>query len=361
MAALQSSAKADDNKPTIDPLPTHRRPNLYDIQKFQMQAAALAATFPSNLGGAAHGHISLVCRPGTQDYRNLTNNAIPYIDPMHPGAPPQHAPGTTGVAMNNAKTLYEYNLANFTIHETAKAVIKKATIDAGGPFLEALRHPLMGYNNVETPQCMAHLFSTYGIMDDALLQENEDRLDEPWDPNTEQIEVLLNRLVDVQKTAQDTDPITDQKLMRASKAAIQKTGKFADQLRVWNTRMPAHQTFQHFQDFWKDQYKAYIASPEYKLPSTTAEAGYTASAILTEQEVQQKCAYCWTHGLGFDLTHTSMTCLRKAPDHKDAATLFNMMGGLGSIRRKPGDKPLRRQPPRFNRTANKTDDSGDQK
>ena len=348
---MQSTSVA--NKPLIQPLPIDRRPNLYDIQKFQMQAAALAQTYPSNLGGAAHGHISLVCRPGTQDYRNLTNNAIAYIDPIHPGPPPQHAPGTTGVAMNNAKALYEYELANFTTHETAKVAIKPLVIEAAGTYVEALKDPMMQYHNVSISQIFAHLYATYGTMDDTLLKLNEARLDEPWDPDTEQVEVLITRLKNVQRTARDTDPISDRKLVRKGNEAIEKTGKFQDQLRTWNTRMPAHQTFPHFEEYWKDQYKAYINSPEYKRPSTTAEAGYKASAIHSEEEVNKVCAYCWTHGLGFDPNHTSMTCLRKAPGHQDEATLFNMMNGTRTIQRKPGDPVLRKRRARSNRQNNK--------
>ena len=77
-------------------------------------------------------------------------------------------------------------------------------------------------------------------MDSTLLKQNEACLDEPCDADTEQVEVLIKCLKDVQRTAQDTDPISDCKLVHTNKEAIEKTGKFQDQLRTWrNTFMPA--------------------------------------------------------------------------------------------------------------------------
>jgi hypothetical protein len=37
--------------------------------------------------------------------------------------------------------------------------------------------------------------------------------------------------------------------------------------------------------------------------------------------------YCWTHGHRVNQTHTSVTCTRRVPGHKDNAMTANMMGG----------------------------------
>jgi hypothetical protein len=41
--------------------------------------------------------------------------------------------------------------------------------------------------------------------------------------------------------------------------------------------------------------------------------------------------YCWTHGLGKNRAHTSLLCNTKAADHKDNATVDNMLGGNNTI------------------------------
>jgi hypothetical protein len=38
-------------------------------------------------------------------------------------------------------------------------------------------------------------------------------------------------------------------------------------------------------------------------------------------------SYCWTHGFSKNLSHTSMTCIKKDADHEDEATATNKMGG----------------------------------
>ncbi len=41
--------------------------------------------------------------------------------------------------------------------------------------------------------------------------------------------------------------------------------------------------------------------------------------------------YCWTHGLGFNHTHTSVTCANPTDGHYITATVTNMQGGKNII------------------------------
>jgi hypothetical protein len=50
-------------------------------------------------------------------------------------------------------------------------------------------------------------------------------------------------------------------------------------------------------------------------------------AIIDTTEIY----YCWSHGLGFNLGHTSCTCHNKKNGHKDDATIRNCQGGKNSI------------------------------
>ena len=101
-------------KPQVNKLPQDKRANRHDIQKWHAELVQYARCLPSNLGGGAHGHTAIVCRPGTTDYATFTNNAVPYVTPIFPGPPPQLA--GTAAAINNAKLIYETNLQNFHIH-----------------------------------------------------------------------------------------------------------------------------------------------------------------------------------------------------------------------------------------------------
>ena len=125
--AVQPSAL--EARPTVDTLPTDRRPDSVDCQKLQQQIAALARSYPCMHGGGHHGHIYVICRNGTNDYHVLTNGAVAAIVPMHPGAPPQFAPGTTGVLMANGKT-------SMIITYSSSKPIKKLILSSKSCFLE---------------------------------------------------------------------------------------------------------------------------------------------------------------------------------------------------------------------------------
>ena len=341
--ALQPSAL--EARPTVDTLPTDRRPDSVDCQKLQQQIAALARSYLCMHGGGHHGHIYVICRNGTNDYHVLTNGAVAAIVPMHPGAPPQFAPGTTGVLMANARNQYDYDLLIFQAHEKAHSELKVVLLRACHTYVEALRHPHLQFNNVTCSQIMAHMFDTYGTVTDDTLRKNEERLNKPFDPDNQQIEVLFNRLTHCQQMAQGADPISDRRLVCKGIEAIENSGKLSESLRKWKTRTAADQTWQHFRPFWTIEYQAYVNSPEYQQPVTTGQAGYNAVDVnQARQEANKICAYCWTHGLSFDLTHTSATCKRKADGHKDEATMFNMMGGNNRIRRAKGEKPVYKPP-----------------
>ena len=59
-------------------------------------------------------------------------------------------------------------------------------------------------------------------------------------------------------------------------------------------------------------------------PTTTS----ASSAVLIDDV---KMYYCWTHGLGFNPTHTSATCKYKKDGHCDTATVKDRQGGNNKI------------------------------
>lgn len=59
----------------------------------------------------------------------------------------------------------------------------------------------------------------------------------------------------------------------------------------------------------------------------------TNPSVPAHRPTSNNNGYCWTHGYRVSSGHTSATCTRKAPGHKDAATRANTMGG--STKNKP--------------------------
>ena len=344
--AVHALAMQAPTKPHVKPLPTNIRPNHTHIKTLRLEISKYAKSYDSMLGGGAHGHITIICRPATTDYALLTNNAAVFAQPLHPGAPPQFIAGTTNVVMNNQKGAYNYALKNFNDYTAAYEAILAKLIEVGHKWVEPLNHPDTGFNQVAPHQIMAHLYTNYGQLRPFELTANENKLTQPWNPDTEQIEDLITRLSHCQQIAQLTDPISDQKLVRSGLQVIKQTDKFADAVRLWGSRTPAQQTWPEFQTFWTNQFLSYLETRENINPNlTTQQAGFSAtdSCLPVGFTPPKKLIFfCWSHGLGDDPTHTSGTCKFPAAGHQRAATLDDMMGGNPRIRT---GKPTIYKPP----------------
>jgi hypothetical protein len=78
------------------------------------------------------------------------------------------------------------------------------------------------------------------------------------------------------------------------------------------------------------------ASP-HTFPSTINQKGTASMEDVEMQESgtttskKSNFGYCWTHGSSRSRRHTSMTCNDKHPDHQDAATYANPMGGSTEV------------------------------
>jgi len=126
---------------------------------------------------------------------------------------------------------------------------------------------------------------------------------------------------------------------------------------MWRTRPAANKTFPEFCVYFtaknKDRLRKLTTSQAGFHGANAAIAAVTTSpsaaakpvtlmssqhtAIVTTND-GSSMYYCWTHGLGFNKTHTSATCSNPATGHCLDATVKNMQGGNTNImsnRRRP--------------------------
>ena len=337
----QNFPSEEEEATSLTPLPTHRRPIYYDIIKLRFEAAEKLKPIHSHSGGGQHGHIHLICRNGTNDYALLTNNAPAFVIPNDPGPVPVIPHGTTQVQALAIRELHKSELEARRTYITTRGAIAEEIILAckAGSYLNPLKHPITGFTHVTPERMFTYLFATYGSVTDKVLEENEARMNEPWDPNEQQIEVLFERMTEVQAIAANHDPISTARIMRKTKELIEATKKFEVSLSNWDARLPAHQTWVDFQQHFTTAYLAYLNTDEYKQHQTVHQAGYHANKA-TEHNPFPFGAYCWSHGWSFDPQHTSCNCKRKAPGHQDKATLENMMGGSNRLRRRQDEIPI---------------------
>ena len=195
----------------LTPLPTDRRPTHYEIRNMQTEAVDILNDIPTSLGGGLHGHTVLVCRPGTQDCAIRTGNAAAFAVPADPGPHANIPIGTLTLEERNLRATFQGQKNLFDIYKMALTLIKNKLILACGICIASLRSVITGHTHITPARILAHLYSAYGTINDNLLALNEERMNAPWDPDTEQIEVLFHRMDEIQQIAAGTEPISDAK------------------------------------------------------------------------------------------------------------------------------------------------------
>jgi len=197
---------------------------------------------------------------------------------------------------------------------------------------------------------LTHLSTTYSAITRAELEANCSSIATLWSPG-EPIEQLWERLHEVQRiTTTGGDLISDQAILDLTFLLFESTGVFTTACDMWHTRPAANKTFPELCVYFTAENKDRLR----KL--TTSQAGFhgTNAAIAvgtTSPSAAAKPAtivssprtasvttndgssmyYCWTHGLGFNKTHTSATCSNPATGHCLNATVKNMQGGNNTI------------------------------
>ena len=234
---------------TLTPLPTTERPNIHHIVSLQTQCVQILSKVPSSNG--TQGHIDLVCRPNTQDWNQRTNNAAAWVEPQAPGAIP---------TILNIIRRHEQEKADFQKSIETEHYISSLLVPACGIYINGLKHHLNGFTNVTALQIITHLYDNYGQFTDKKLEEHLKALDDPYDPDTEQIEVLFTRMENTQQIAAPVDPISDATMLRKSKITLENTGKFTQAIKDWNLLPSAQQTWPAFKSRMTEHYLAYTNS-----------------------------------------------------------------------------------------------------
>jgi hypothetical protein len=277
-----------------------------------------------------------------------------FILPTHPGDNPVHAPQATTAQITETNRQYTAALVEHTRYLTVVEDLKKQILLAVPPlYLDALKDIAFGFADVSCAQMLAHLQNEYGSIEPDDLEANRARLSADWNPD-EPIEALWLRIQEVQRYAADGhEPIANETVLRLLLPVLEKTGVFLHATTTWRDKDPTTCTLATFKDHFARAYK------ERHRQITSQAAGYhSANAAVTtpprtphspptpsptsvpflQSPGGPKMFYCWTHGLGKNRDHTSPTCNNKAPDHQDAATVNNLMGGSNIIMRGPGPR-----------------------
>jgi hypothetical protein len=130
--------------------------------------------------------------------------------------------------------------------------------------------------------------------------------------------------------------------IRLALAALKKTGVFAHAAKKWRDKPAVQHTLPLFKVHFNFENKerlqklaaqtaGFHGANQAIAPPTTAAATAALAAlsiappVVAVGKVKMHC--CHAHGLGKQAEHTSATCANPGPQHKNEATISNVLGG----------------------------------
>jgi len=259
-------------------------------------------------------------------------------------------------------------LKELTIATTFKEEMKKQILEAVDRlYLAALDDDTFGFAEVTIANMITHLRTTYGPITRRELEANRASIPTIWMPD-DPIETLWGCLREVQRiSVAGGDPLTDATIRDLTLLMFEATGVFTMACDMWRIKPVANQTLVEFREHFTNENKEHLrklttsqlgfhnaniatAVTQLNLADTLTEHSTNATIsiqssppptlmsctprtltlhVVTDDGVHM--FYCWTHGLGFNPTHTSATCDKPASGHCITATATSMQGGKNII------------------------------
>ena len=217
------------------------QPTTQDIDLLEDKLTAIAASFPTSLGGGMHGHAGLL--KTAPEYDQLAPGT-PFIAPVNPGIyPAGNIPATQrGQCEAEHKELIKEFEKCMGASKGLKDLIMQA-IDKD--FLLELKVPGIAFLNVTPLQMLTHLKTRYGSMDYVDITALMADCDAPWDPT----EVPTKHFNKVEKArrqlARANIQIDERAMLVKALKSFKDAGDFDAPIREWEARPVATQTYEN--------------------------------------------------------------------------------------------------------------------
>ena len=226
--------------PTLTKIPGE--PSYATLHTLTKELKANASSVPSTLGGGNHGYLGLVL--SAANYALLTPNT-PFLRPAHPG--PLIALGT-GPAIAHATSLHKRAEKEYLESILIERTLIQQIVDAVEPkYLQEIRHEQTGAMEPFVHRILAHLTKTYGSITAQQLADQRNIVETMvYDPN-QPIDVIFEALSSLQTlyTAAST-AMPPAHLINIALIVLTKQRIFKDEVRLWQRRDVADQTWTNF-------------------------------------------------------------------------------------------------------------------
>jgi hypothetical protein len=217
-----------------DLTPITGEPTNSSLKLLQAKLNANAISIPSNCGGGAHGHLSLIQCPA--NYLFLTDGTG-FEPPVNPGLTPTLPANATGNQITEANRQYRVDQLEYSLYLAVERNLKTQLTSAiDSLFINELRDDTMGFANASTFLLLSHLHTTSGAVRSDQLEANVMRLHRQWDPS-DPIETVWQNTQEYRRFASSgLDPISKSTAVRKRLSMFEKSGVFADAIRDWRKR-----------------------------------------------------------------------------------------------------------------------------
>jgi hypothetical protein len=227
--------------PTV--IPITGVPTYEAIAELNLQLNANAASVQSNLGDGLLGLLFLTITPA--EYNTLS--AVQFIPPGNPGSTPVIPAGSTGPQISAVIRQHGLSANLFKEYLATDKALKQQIIGAvPATYLRTLRNRITGFANVTTLQLLSHLYTNYGRLSPADLQDNDTRMRNNYDPN-QPIEAFIDQIEDaISLAAAANAPYTAAQIVAIAYNIIFSTGMFPEACREWRRRPIVEKTWVNF-------------------------------------------------------------------------------------------------------------------
>jgi hypothetical protein len=231
-----------------------------------------AASVHSTLGGGNHGFLGVILTP--EKYQLVTGHTFePYTNP---GALPTLPPNATQHQILNANAAHKENLRLWKEQTfVIKAIKNLLTRSVEKKYIADLHNSYTGYNNLTIQEILEYLYTNYGDLDEADLEQTELKFSSPFDPN-EPFGIFIDKIEDCIDLAEAAGaPYTNEQIVQKAFNAISKAQCYPEGTRDWRRKNASDKTWVNFKSFFAQEAKDYRKANA----STAKSTGYqTANA-----------------------------------------------------------------------------------
>jgi hypothetical protein len=172
-------------------------PDYQTIHAIRKSLQANSRAIDTHLGGGTLGHLGLIVSDASYAMIAPATDAGPtlWVSPTAPVRAPDNTEGTSA-QISASQHIWEEEVQTYRTYTSVQQTLKTQIINASEPmYLDILNDDMVCFANISARAMLDHLFTTYGNITAADLENNFEHMHRAWDPQ-QPVESLLKQIQD---------------------------------------------------------------------------------------------------------------------------------------------------------------------